>query len=170
MFWPKIVFFFAIFSKMIIFSKIWYQKWILWLISIPEMYTFINITVIFWKLQHLICFKKFCVHTLLKRKKWIRGSWMGLSAWTIVYARGHKKRSCTQSHSWTPFIHQFMMDHPSYAIILQIHTFNLPKIHEKPPFILPLSTFKSYRKIGDLLGMYHSRQGCALCVYIRLGA
>ena len=52
-------------------------------------------------------------------------------------ARGHKKRSCTQSHSWTPFIHQFMMDHPSYAIILQIHTFNLPKIHEKQPFILP---------------------------------
>ena len=85
-------------------------------------------------------------------------------------ARGHKKRSCTQSHSWTPFIHQFMMDHHSYAIILQIHTFNLPKIHKKPPFILPLSTFKSSRKIGDLLGMCHSKQGCALCVYIRLGA
>ena len=24
-----------------------------------------------------------------------------------------------------------MIDHPSYAIILLIHTFNLPKIHEK---------------------------------------
>ena len=35
---------------------------------------------------------------------------------------------------------------------------------------MPLSTFKSSRKIGDLLGMYHSKQGCALCVYIRLGA
>ena len=69
-------------------------------------------------------------------------------------SRGYKQRSCTQSHSWTLFIHQFMMDHPSYAIILQIHTFNLPKIHENPPFILPLSTFKSSRKIGDLLGMY----------------
>ena len=50
-------------------------------------------------------------------------------------------------------------------IILQIHTFNLPKLHEKPPFILPLSTFKSSRKIGDLLGMYHSKQ-----VHIHLGA
>ena len=67
-------------------------------------------------------------------------------------------------------VHQFMMDQPSYAIILQIHTFNLPKMHEKPPFILPLSTFKSSHKIGDLLGMNHSKQGCALRVYIRLGA
>ena len=58
---------------------------------------------------------------------WIRGSWMGLSAWTIVYARGHKKRSCTQSHSWTPFIHQFMMDHPSYAIICRF----IPLIFQK---------------------------------------
>ena len=64
----------------------------------------------------------------------------------------------------------FMMDHSSYTIILQIHTFNLPKILEKPPFILPLSTFKSSRKICDLLGMYHSKQGCALCMYIRPGA
>ena len=33
-------------------------------------------------------------------------------------------------------------------------------------FILPLFTFKSSRKIGDLLGMYHSKQGarCA-CTY-----
>ena len=106
-------------------------------------------------------------------RAWIRSSWMGLSAWTIVYALGRprakkKKRSCTQAHSWTPFIHQFMMDHPSYAIILQIHTFNLPKILEKPPFTLPLSTFKSSRKISDLHGMYHSKQGYALCMYIRL--
>ena len=65
---------------------------------------------------------------------------LGVHEWDWVHerlfmpegaARGHKKRSCTQSHSWTPFIHQCMMDHPSYAIILQIHTFNLPKIHEK---------------------------------------
>ena len=33
-------------SKLYIFCKIWYQKWILWLISIPEIYTFIYITVI----------------------------------------------------------------------------------------------------------------------------
>ena len=52
-------------QKIIIFSKIWYQKWILWLISIPEMYTFIYITVILWKLQHSICFKKIWVHTPL---------------------------------------------------------------------------------------------------------
>ena len=45
-------------KKIIILSKIWYQKWILWLISIPEMYTFIYISVIIWKLQHSICFKK----------------------------------------------------------------------------------------------------------------
>ena len=38
--------FFAIFSKNSIFSKIWYQQWILWLISIPEMYSFIYISVI----------------------------------------------------------------------------------------------------------------------------
>ena len=49
-------------------------------------------------------------------------------------------------------------------------TFNLPKIHKKPPFILPLSTFESSHQISDLLGMYHSKQGCALCVYIHLGA
>ena len=47
---------------------------------------------------------------------------------------------------------------------------NLPKIHEKPPFTLPLSAFKCPRKIGNLLGMNHSKHGCALCVYIRLGA
>ena len=52
-------------QKISIFSKIWYQKWILWLISIPEMYTFIYITVIVWKLQHSICFKKIWVHTPL---------------------------------------------------------------------------------------------------------
>ena len=65
---------------------------------------------------------------------------LGVHEWDWVHerlfmpegaARGHKKRSCTQSHSWTPFIHQFMMDHPSYAIILQIHIFNLPKVLEK---------------------------------------
>ena len=44
------------------------------------------------------------------------------------------------------------------------------KIHKKPPFILPLSTVKSSRKIDDLLGLYHSKQRCVLCVYIRLGA
>ena len=58
--------FFAIFYKSIMFRKNWYQKWILWLMSIPEMYTFIYITVIVWKLQHSICFKKFWVHTSLK--------------------------------------------------------------------------------------------------------
>ena len=84
---------------------------------------------------------------------------MGLSALTFSFMP-----------EGAPFIHQFMMDHPSYAVILQIHAFKLRKIHEKPPFILPLSTFKSSSKIGDLLGMYHLKQGCALCVYIRLGA
>ena len=32
-------------QKIVIFLEIWYQKWILWLISIPNMYTFIYITV-----------------------------------------------------------------------------------------------------------------------------
>ena len=36
-------------QKQHIFSKIWYQNWILWLISIPEMYTFIHITVVIRK-------------------------------------------------------------------------------------------------------------------------
>ena len=43
-------------QKITIFGKIWYQKWILWLISIPEMYTFINIIVIIRKLQLVIFF------------------------------------------------------------------------------------------------------------------
>ena len=43
-------------KKTSIFSKIWYQKWILWLISIPKMCTFTNITVKVCKLQHSICF------------------------------------------------------------------------------------------------------------------
>ena len=100
---------------------------------------------------------------------------LGIHEWDWVHewlfmpegaAQGHKKHSCTQSHSWTPFIHQFMMDHPSYAIILQIHTFNLPKTHEKSPFILPLSTFKSFCKISDLLGMYQTKQGVrCVCTY-----
>ena len=29
-----------------------------------------------------------------------------------------------------PFIHYYMIDYPSHAIILQIRTFNLPKIHK----------------------------------------
>ena len=78
-------------------------------------------------------------------------------------ARGHKN-----VHALNP-IHEsrslHMMDHPSYAIILQIHTFNLPKMHEKPPFILPVSTFKSSRKIGDLLGIYHSKRVCVVCLH-----
>ena len=66
---------------------------------------------------------------------------------------------------------QFMMDHPSYAIIFQIHTFNLPKIHKKRRLYCHFPYLKVPVKIGDLmLGMYHSKQGCALCVYIRLGA
>ena len=46
-------------------------------------------------------------------------------------------------HSWTPFIHHYMIDHPSHAIILQIHTFNLPKIHEKA-IIAKASSHLSY--------------------------
>ena len=53
-------------KKSALLEKNWYLKWILWLISIPEMYTFIYITVIVWKLQHSICFKKNWVHTPLK--------------------------------------------------------------------------------------------------------
>ena len=34
-----------------------------------------------------------------------------------------------------------MIDHPLYAIILHIHTLKLPKIHEKPPFLLPVLPF-----------------------------
>ena len=57
------MFFCHFLKKIIILSKIWYQKWILWLIFIPEMYTFIYISVIIWKLQHSISFKKIWVHT-----------------------------------------------------------------------------------------------------------
>ena len=39
-----------------IFSKIWYQKWILLLISIPEMFTFIYTTITIRKLQCAIFF------------------------------------------------------------------------------------------------------------------
>ena len=61
-------------------------------------------------------------------------------------------------------------NHPSYAIILQIHTFNLPKIHENHPLYWHFLHLKVPKKIGDLFGTYHSKQGCALCVYIRLVA
>ena len=54
----KKVFFLPFSQKIIILSNIWYQKWILWLISIPEMYTFIYISVIIWKLQHSDVFQK----------------------------------------------------------------------------------------------------------------
>ena len=43
-------------QKISIFGQIWYQKQILWLISIPKMYTFIYITVIIRKLQRAIFF------------------------------------------------------------------------------------------------------------------
>ena len=52
-------------KKNSIFSKIWYQKQILWLIYIPEMYTFIYITVIVRKLQHAIFIHNFWVNTPL---------------------------------------------------------------------------------------------------------
>ena len=55
-------------QKVSIFSKIWYQKWILWLISIPKMYTFIYIKVIVWESHHSICFKKMWGHTSLNVK------------------------------------------------------------------------------------------------------
>ena len=49
--------FLAIFSKKsAFFGQIWYQKRILWLISIPGIYTFIYITVIIRKLQHAVFF------------------------------------------------------------------------------------------------------------------
>ena len=44
------------FHKIDIFGRIWYQKWILWLISILKMYTFIYITVIVYKLWHSLFF------------------------------------------------------------------------------------------------------------------
>ena len=50
----KILFPFS--QKISIFVKIWYQNRIHWLISIPEVYTFIYITVIIRKLQHAILF------------------------------------------------------------------------------------------------------------------
>ena len=59
-----------------IFSKIWYQKWILWLISIPKMYrpnlyTCIYITVIVWKLlTALDIFKKRYIFKK-KKKNWV---------------------------------------------------------------------------------------------------
>ena len=43
-------------QKICIFGKIWYQKRILCLISIPGLYTFIFITVIIWKLRCAIFF------------------------------------------------------------------------------------------------------------------
>ena len=55
--WPKGVFCHFL-KKKSIFGKRWYQKWILWLISIQKMYIFIYITVVVWELQHSICFKK----------------------------------------------------------------------------------------------------------------
>ena len=80
----KKVFFFLPFSQEIVsLSKIWYQKWILWLISFPEMYTFIYISVIIWKLQHSICLKKMGSHPLNKRGA--LKSWLYLKAYIQIY-------------------------------------------------------------------------------------
>ena len=90
-------------------------------------------------------------------------------------AWGYKQRSCPQSHSWTPSKHHYMIDHDaSHAIILQIHSFDHPKSTRKSHhFYCRFSPFLqhiNYRKIGDLIGMYHSKQRSPLCVCIRLGA
>ena len=55
-------------KKIIILSKIWYQKWILWLISIQEMYTFIHFSNNL-KVTTLDMFQKKIGFTSLKRGK-----------------------------------------------------------------------------------------------------
>ena len=56
MFLPKKMIFLSFSQYVSIFDQSWYQKRILWLISIPEMCTFIYITVIIRTLQHAIFF------------------------------------------------------------------------------------------------------------------
>ena len=75
-------------KKIIIFSKIWYQKWILWLISISEMYTYIYITVIVSKLQHSICFKYFGFTPLLNEYNAYTSKFPKL--FSISYSVGYK--------------------------------------------------------------------------------
>ena len=59
----KVFFFFPFSQKIVIFSKFWCQKLILWLISILEMYTFSYIMV---KVTALPIFQIFWVDTNLK--------------------------------------------------------------------------------------------------------
>ena len=60
----------------------------------------------------------------------------------------------------TPLFCRFIL------LIFQKYTKNHHLYCHFPHLKVPVKS----RKIGDLLGMYHSKQGCALCVYIRLGA
>ena len=93
----------------------------------------------------------------------IRGSWMGLSAWTIpegiknVHALNpiHEPRSYISL--WRTILHTPLFCR-LIPLIFQKQTKNYHSYCHFPHF--------SSRKIGDLLGMYHSKQGCALCVYI----
>ena len=54
--------------------------------------------------------------------------------------------------------HEGMIDHPSYTIILQIHTFNHPKVHSNATVSTANSPIflqhKVYRKIDELIGMW----------------
>ena len=68
------------------FGQIWYQKWILWFISSPEMYTFIYITVII-KLQRSIFFTIFGLTLTLKGSSLtlIQTSWTFFSSFNMTY-------------------------------------------------------------------------------------
>ena len=99
--------FFAIFSKNGIFSKTWYQKQILCLISIPEMYTFIYIIVIKESTVYNI-FHNFWVDTPLHRiygtnfiKKTLVTCWCEYSLSIDTYLQVNSNQyTANWFHSW----------------------------------------------------------------------
>ena len=60
---------------------------------------------------------------------------MKLRAWTIIYCPRAQPEVVNNIYTLNSFMNpihtSLMIDHSSYAMILQIHTLNLPKIHKK---------------------------------------
>ena len=64
--WVKKSSFLKVSQNIEICIKIWCQKWVLWLISFPKMYTIMYFALMVQKLQHSIYFTTQRLHPLLK--------------------------------------------------------------------------------------------------------
>ena len=162
-------------NKNSIFSKIWYQKWILWLISIPKMYTFIYITVIVWKLQHSICFKQIWVDTPLKEH------YANPQIYWQRYMQSRCPFSCSLS-SWLHYNCNGLLSSVPKPHILRLQRlqnwaaiiiFIVDRRHESSPLLktlhwLPVKRRITY-KLPLLLHVYKALNGLAPCILLQRG-